>query len=89
MKKSPGIATHAKPVKKIRITPILRRVGSCSCSTAIIGITRRYRSVPNPTHAIGTDKRKDLYSAGETATETKLCPCFGVMDTIQYKNVPT
>lgn len=78
-----GLITYARPVKKIRIIPTLRRGGNWSCITAAMGRTKRYRSVPSPTQAIGTDKCRDLYSAGETATDLKFCPLFGVIDTIQ------
>ena len=47
-KKSNPVTSYKEPVMKTRMTPILRRVGNCSCMTATIGRTSMIRSTKTP-----------------------------------------
>ena len=46
---------YSRPLIKIAMTPIFRRVGSCSLETAMIGRIRMYRSMARPITAWGID----------------------------------
>ena len=52
--------SYNDPVMKTRITPILRRVGNCSCMTAVIGSTSITRSITTPKLDVGIGRSIDF-----------------------------
>ena len=59
--------SYRTPNMNIIKIPILRLVGSCSPTTATIGITRRTVSIPSPTAEMGTASILDFASSSERA----------------------
>ena len=47
--------SYSRPLMNIAMTPIFRRVGSCSLDTAMIGRIKIYRSMVRPITAWGID----------------------------------
>ena len=69
---------YNKPVKKTRMTPIFRRVGSCSCETATMGKTNMAKSMTRPTTDWGTEMAVEFF-----ASDTSCLRRPGVKKTIE------
>ena len=65
VKPANSAASYSDPVVKTRITPILRRMGSCSCMTAVIGRTSITRSTTMPKPDVGITNSIDFSNSLE------------------------
>ena len=80
--------SYNDPVVKTRITPILRRMGSCSCMTAMIGRISITRSTTTPKIVVGIIESADLRIFLEWRCSANVSPDRGVAMTNEKTATP-